>query len=310
MGSDGKVFLPYLNQWRSNSHNLVELVVAMSSVFSADPPVYTRRPGSSADTPAPSTPSNTGFATEVLRPTTDAAAVAAGGMLSDEDAIKAVLAQQERERAEAEAQQKAEEQRRKDEERRRLEQEREEQRAVEAQEQWERQRTEQARAKVTAKLRQHLLERARQTQQVAGDLERDMAKLRVASEQKIEGPMEAMKKQKTFLEQQLAVAEEAKVDVEAWIDQARESKRRNEESQQMTIDDKVVPDRPLHAQMMELSAENAAITDALYFLDRAMHQGYLPCEVHLKQIRQLAKRQFLVRAHLIKINQVLTLSAS
>ena len=316
VGSDGKVYLPYLNQWRSNTHNLVELVVAMSSVFSADPPVFTRRPGG---TPITTT-------TTATTPTQAAAAAAAatdfetaaGGMLSDAEAIAAVQAQEERDRVQAEERRLEQERIRQEEERLRLEEERETQRAVAKQEEWERQRTEQARVQVTAKIRQHLQERARETQhKITGDLARDLNKLRVAKEQKIEGPIEALTKQKTYLEEQLAAAEESKVDIEEWISQVTASKQQQQEQggnnnkqQRLSIDDKVVPYNPLHAQMMELSAENAAITDALYFLDRAIHQGHISCEVHLKQVRQLAKRQFLVRAHLIKINQVSLSSSS
>jgi len=42
VGSDGQVFLPYLSDWRPSSHSLIELLVVMSSVFSADPPVFMR----------------------------------------------------------------------------------------------------------------------------------------------------------------------------------------------------------------------------------------------------------------------------
>lgn len=42
VGSDGHVYLPYLHEWRPHSHDLVGLVVSMSSVFSNDPPVFTR----------------------------------------------------------------------------------------------------------------------------------------------------------------------------------------------------------------------------------------------------------------------------
>jgi ESCRT-I complex subunit TSG101 len=42
VGPDGKIYLPYLHEWKPPTHNLIELVVAMSSVFSADPPVFTR----------------------------------------------------------------------------------------------------------------------------------------------------------------------------------------------------------------------------------------------------------------------------
>jgi ESCRT-I complex subunit TSG101 len=72
-----------------------------------------------------------------------------------------------------------------------------------------------------------------------------------------------------------------------------------------SVDDMVQPTNALHGQMLDLAAENAAISDALYFLDRGLYKGHLDCEVHLKQVRRLAKRQFLVRAHLIKIHQAM-----
>jgi ESCRT-I complex subunit TSG101 len=72
------------------------------------------------------------------------------------------------------------------------------------------------------------------------------------------------------------------------------------------VDDVVQPSNALHGQMLlDLAAENAAISDALYFLDRGLYKGHVHCEVHLKQERRLAKRQFLVREHLIKIHQAM-----
>lgn len=316
VGSDGQVYLPYLNQWRANTHNLIELVVAMSSVFSADPPVFTRRAGSRPPPPRP----DTDFATPM-----DVVAAAGGAMLSDEEAIAAVEAQEAMERAEAEKRQREEEQRRLDEERenirvieqqqqRLLAEERETLRALEKQQQWERERTERVRVQVTAKIRHHLQERARQThQKIAVDLAREHAQLQLAQEHKIKASISALKEQNATLEHELAIAEEAKVDIELWVDEMtalQQGPQDGSSQPEISIDEKVHPERPLHAQMMELSAENAAITDALYFVDQAMHQGSLPCEVHLRQVRQLAKRQFLVRAHLLKISNKLVLARS
>ena len=50
VGSDGMVYMPYTHEWNQRTHSLIEMVVAMSSVFSADPPVFTRA------TPAPPHP--------------------------------------------------------------------------------------------------------------------------------------------------------------------------------------------------------------------------------------------------------------
>lgn len=35
----GLVYLPYLHEWTARTHNLVELIANMSSVFGAEPPV-------------------------------------------------------------------------------------------------------------------------------------------------------------------------------------------------------------------------------------------------------------------------------
>lgn len=41
VGSDGMIYMPYLNQWNNNS-NLVDMVLMMSSIFGADPPVFAK----------------------------------------------------------------------------------------------------------------------------------------------------------------------------------------------------------------------------------------------------------------------------
>ena len=45
VGLDGRVYLPYLHDWRANTHDLTELVVWMSSLFGAEPPCYARPAG-------------------------------------------------------------------------------------------------------------------------------------------------------------------------------------------------------------------------------------------------------------------------
>ena len=38
--NNGMVYLPYLNQWNASNSQLAELVTVMSSIFSAEPPVF------------------------------------------------------------------------------------------------------------------------------------------------------------------------------------------------------------------------------------------------------------------------------
>ena len=56
--------------------------------------------------------------------------------------------------------------------------------------------------------------------------------------------------------------------------------------------------------MLILSADNAAINDALYFLDKALPDSRISLLDHLIAVRKLTKTQFLARAHLLKIGQV------
>ena len=42
VGLDGQVYLPYLHEWRPNTHELCELAVWMSSTFGSDPPCYAK----------------------------------------------------------------------------------------------------------------------------------------------------------------------------------------------------------------------------------------------------------------------------
>ena len=54
VGPDGRVYLPLLHEWKASEDNLIELVVAMSSVFSNVPPVFTTEtPPSPPSSPPP-----------------------------------------------------------------------------------------------------------------------------------------------------------------------------------------------------------------------------------------------------------------
>ena len=62
------------------------------------------------------------------------------------------------------------------------------------------------------------------------------------------------------------------------------------------------------AQMLALSAENAAIDDCIYFLDRALVRGSIGLDVFLKEVRRLSKRQFLAKVCVLCFNVVLNTS--
>ena len=288
VGSDGQVYLPMLHEWKANECNLIELVVAMSSVFSNAPPVFTR------ETPLPPPPPDFPDDMDVDNNNTEASLSTREAILAAE-AAEANAAAAAARAAEESERRLAEEQRRKaEEERRRLE-------ALRAQQQWEEGQTQRIRQEVVQKIKSHLADISREVEtQVQSDW-RDQQRLDHAKDIKIDRQISMLKEKKGQLEKHVETVETSIEQVKDWITQAEESK----EEKTLSVDEMVVASSPLHAQMMDLSAENGAISDVLYFLDRALYQGHLDCVAHQKQVRLLAKKQFLVRAHLIKINQVL-----
>jgi ESCRT-I complex subunit TSG101 len=142
VGPDGKIYLPYLHEWKPPTHNLIELVVAMSSVFSADPPVFTRtstNPTSSGSSNNSTPPSsvNTSYTMDDLPPPPPSAGTSLFASPTVSAQMESMLA---REAAEANAAAAAA-RRAQEEEDRKLrvaqEEERRRQEALQEQKQWE-----------------------------------------------------------------------------------------------------------------------------------------------------------------------------
>lgn len=53
--------------------------------------------------------------------------------------------------------------------------------------------------------------------------------------------------------------------------------------------------------MLRLVAENAALEDALYYLDQGVTEGAITVDVFLKEVRRLARKQFIARATMKKV---------
>lgn len=264
VGSDGHVYLPYLHEWNPRTHNLVELVVAMSSVFSADPPVFTR------STPNPTT----------LDRDTQQQVEAAMIRQAEEESRQA-------EQARLEAVRQVELARREEEEMRAAQLAFEENKRIQVKE------------ALNEKLRSHLVDLSHQTKLRLQSDQQDQQQL---NRHQLAKQIDFLEKLKTSLQQNHETIDNATVDIQTWLAeyQSNDSQKEQQQQQDTLVDDLVVIS---NTQMLDLAAENATLTDALYFLDCALQKGTLDLSTHLKHVRQLAKRQFLVRAHLHKITQ-------
>lgn len=58
-------------------------------------------------------------------------------------------------------------------------------------------------------------------------------------------------------------------------------------------------------RMLELVAENAALEDALYYLDQGLTDGVIDVDVFMKEVRRLARKQFVARATMKKVSPLL-----
>jgi len=65
----------------------------------------------------------------------------------------------------------------------------------------------------------------------------------------------------------------------------------------------VVATAPVFKQLIQAHAEDAAVEDALYFLGESLRRGVLDCESFLKHVRNLSRKQFLLRATMQKCRQ-------
>eukprot|EP00536_Pseudo-nitzschia_multiseries_P015408 jgi/Psemu1/218010/e_gw1.881.23.1 len=296
VGSDGMVYLPYTHEWNPRTHSLIEMVVAMSSVFSADPPVFTRAPAPEPP-PPPSYSSycntsncnnNSSKNSPSRRSATTTAYVTSASVDRNEpdrymqEQIAAIMAREAEEARAAEKQEKL----------RKLQ--------IAAQKEWEEKKLGQIRTEINQKIQSYLMNFTEETKSALSADWRDQEHLKQNKDQ-IQKEMRELTQKKKELEDHIEIMDNITEEINDWLNESKDTKEEEPE-----VDNICQPVNKLDAQMLNLSAESAALTDAMYFLDRGMYTGQIDCTTHLKTIRKLAKRQFLIRAHLIKINQVIT----
>lgn len=297
VASSGMVYMPYFNSWNQYSHNLIDTCHNMSRIFGKDPPVFARPPGAAAPTSNPSPPSyNDIQASATLSasttPTTasryNTNSSSSSGLTSEE---RRRLAELEREAAEANA-------------------------AVEAARRAD-QKEEEDRREIY-RLKDSIVESTRETLQAHLDVSKVQIQEYLTDQMILEkcekyitgdahsglasGQMIYLKKQKDEIQKVLKDVNKSIDQMEKFIHKAEKSKE--DQENKTTIDELALPEDIHSAQMICLSAENAAITDALYFLDKGLAEQRIDLETHLRAVRKLAKRQFLIRAHLLKVGQV------
>lgn len=279
VGRDGMVYMPYLSQWRNGSHNLLGTVQQMQQIFAQDPPVFSKPVQQVA--PNVNHVSNGNTRPPMTNP-------------PGYNDIQAAIEASKREEEERRMQEQIEAQIEKS----KLEQARNES-LQQAQRKAQEERTAQeAREKLTRKLQADL--------KSFFDTERVEIVKELKTQKKLEEGEITVKNQLTELEtrkekliEAIEKVDETNAQLEQWIDIAEIQQKEMKENENV---DALVQTNDIHSQqMLKLACTNASLSDALYFLDRALVKGTIELDVHLKKVRALAKKQFLVKAHLLKI---------
>jgi ESCRT-I complex subunit TSG101 len=274
VAQDGKVYLPYLHEWNAATHNLVEMTVAISSVFSNDPPVFSRPPAtttrSSTFTPniaaSPVQTSHTSTVSPSDRRTAQHREAALA--LEAEEANAALAAARLAEQNEAVAR-------------------------------YEQAQTTQMRQAVNAKLQTYCREQRSVIQRLLQEDTMDHRAMPPTSS--VRQQKEELQTVLESLHKRIPIVEQRTERIQEWLKNVPDAAS-SSTSPPVTIDDICVPESSRDAAMIQLAAENATLSDAMYFLDQSLYDSKLSIDLHLKHIRSLAKQQFLVRAHLLKMS--------
>lgn len=303
---DGMVYMPYLHEWRPHSHNLVEMVVMLSSLFGSSPPCFAKPAGHKATasgSAAASRASHGGAYNSAYNSANSAHSAASNGSTGGGSATKPPsygAAQQERAALEASRKEEADrverERQAQNELQRAIDESRNEEERKGREAEREKIETENCRRRLTASLQSGLQSLYHETRaEIQGDLRDQSAVERAAKG--LDKAADGLAAQKSELEEGVQAINEATVRIKAFIASTEGKKV------EPTPDELANPGDIHSAQMLKLAGENTAISDAMYFLDRALVRGRVDLKEHMKRVRRLAKRQFLVRAHLMKIAQ-------
>jgi len=146
---------------------------------------------------------------------------------------------------------------------------------------------------VTQKLRASMSTYCKDT---AADIDRLFENQRVLKdgEEKIERAVSHLKQEQVKFSHALVQLQQKSADVRTWLEE-------NEDGGPVDVDQIVYCKDTWSQQIVEAVADDHAIEDTLYVLDRALQDGRIDLQTFLKETRNLARKQFFARALAAKI---------
>ena len=127
----------------------------------------------------------------------------------------------------------------------------------------------------------------------------------LSGQSKLKTAIQALDHDTLNMEQSITELNQENAKMQETLEQAEKMK----EATDMKPEDAINTPTPLHRQLLNLYAEEAAVHEAIYYLGEALKHEVIDCDVFLKQVRKMARRQFFLKASMIKCRQVAGLPA-
>ncbi|XP_061856216.1 tumor susceptibility gene 101 protein isoform X2 [Colius striatus] len=280
--ANGKIYLPYLHEWKYPQSDLLELIQVLIVVFGEEPPVFSRPtassyppyqavgppttsyvpgiPGGISSYPAGSTP-NPSYppypsggpypAPSVLYYPSQPPATTVGpsrdGTIS-EDTIRASLI-----------------------------------------------------SAVSDKLRWRMKEEVDRAQAELNALKRTEEDLK-KGHQKLEEMVTRLDQEVAEVDKNIELLKKKDEELSSALEKMESQSENND------IDEVIIPTAPLYKQILNLYAEENAIEDTIFYLGEALRRGVIDLDVFLKHVRLLSRKQFQLRALMQKARKTAGLS--
>ncbi|KAH8257559.1 hypothetical protein KR038_011430 [Drosophila bunnanda] len=148
---------------------------------------------------------------------------------------------------------------------------------------------------VEDKLRRRIQEKVNQYQAEIETLNRTKQEL-VEGSAKIDAIISRLEREHVDLQKNISVLKDKEQELEKSLEAL-------ENAEAIDPDEAVTTTAPLYRQLLNAYADEAATEDAIYYLGEGLRGGVIDLETFLKHVRQLSRKQFILRATMQKCRQ-------
>ncbi|XP_016966864.1 tumor susceptibility gene 101 protein [Drosophila biarmipes] len=148
---------------------------------------------------------------------------------------------------------------------------------------------------VEDKLRRRIQEKVNQYQAEIETLNRTKQEL-VEGSAKIDAIITRLEREQVDLQKNISVLKDKEQELEKSLETL-------ESAEAIDPDEAVTTTAPLYRQLLNAYADEAATEDAIYYLGEGLRGGVIDLETFLKHVRQLSRKQFILRATMQKCRQ-------